>query len=42
VQDASTPLQYYLRVSPTIQAAARAIAWSFNLSLEEYRPAQET
>ncbi len=42
VQDASTPHQYYLRVPPTIQTAAEAVAWSFNLSVEEYHPAQET
>lgn len=42
VQDASTPHQYYLRVPPTIQTVAEAIAWSFNMTVEEYRPAQET
>lgn len=42
VQDASTPHQYYLRVPPTIQTAAEAVAWSFGLSVEAYHPAQET
>jgi hypothetical protein len=42
VQDASTPHQYYLRVPPTIQTAAEAVAWSFGLSVEKYHPAQET
>lgn len=42
VQDASTPRQYFLRVPPTIQTAAEAVAWSFGLSVEEYWPAQET
>jgi hypothetical protein len=42
VQDASTPHQYYLRVPPTIQTVAEAIAWSFNMSVEEYHPAKET
>jgi hypothetical protein len=42
VQDASTPRQYYLRVPPTIQTAAEAVAWSFGLSVEDYGPAQQT
>lgn len=42
VQDASTPRQYFLRVPPRIQTAAEAVAWSFNLSVEEYQPIQET
>ncbi len=42
VQDSSTERQYFLRVPPTIQTAAEAIAWSFGLSVEEYGPAQET
>ena len=42
VQDASTPRQYFLRVPPTIQTAAEAVAWSFGLSVEDYGPAQET
>lgn len=42
VQDASTDRQYFLRVPPTIQTAAEAVAWTFHLSVEEYHPAQET
>lgn len=42
VQDASTQRQYFLRVPPTIQTAAEAVAWSFGLSGEGYHPAQET
>ncbi len=42
VQDASTDHYYVLRVPPTIQTVAEAIAWTFGLSLEEYHPAQET
>jgi hypothetical protein len=42
VQDASTARQYFLRVPPTIQTAAEAVAWSFQLAVEEYSPAQET
>jgi hypothetical protein len=42
VQDASTPHQYYLRVPPTIQTVTEAIAWSFNMTMEDYRPALET
>lgn len=42
VQDASTARQYFLRVPPTIQTAAEAVAWSFQLAVEEYGPAQET
>jgi hypothetical protein len=42
VQDASTARQYFLRVPPTIQTAAEAVAWSFQLAVEEYHPAHET
>jgi hypothetical protein len=42
VQDASTERQYFLRVPPTIQTAAEAVAWSFGLSVEAYGPAHET
>ena len=42
VQDASTERQYFLRVPPTIQTAAEAVAWSFGLSGEDYHPADET
>ena len=42
VQDASTERQYFLRVPPTIQTAAEAVAWSFGLSVEDYHPADQT
>jgi hypothetical protein len=42
VQDAPTERGYFLRVPPTIQTAAEAVAWSFELSVEDYAPAQET
>ncbi len=42
VQDASSERQYFVRVPPTIQTVAEAVAWSFGLSAEEYRPVQET
>ena len=42
VQDASTERQYLLRVPPTIQTAAEAVAWTFQLAGDDYRPVQET
>jgi hypothetical protein len=42
VQDASTERHYFLRVPPTVQTAAEAVAWSFQLSVEAYGPAHET
>jgi len=42
VQDATTVRQYVLRVPPTVQTAAEAVAWSFQMAVEEYGPAQET
>jgi hypothetical protein len=42
VQDASSERQYYLRVPPWIQTAEEAVAWTFALSVEEYRPTDET
>ena len=42
LQDASTERQYFLRVPPTIQTAAEAVAWSFGLSAQEYHPTDET
>ncbi len=42
VQDASTPRAYFLQVPPTIQTAAEAVAWSFQVTVEEYHPAHET
>src|SRR5262249_11297511 len=42
VRDASTARQYVLRVPPTVQTAAEAVAWTFSTTVEEYHPAQET
>jgi hypothetical protein len=42
VQDASTKRRYFLRVPPTVQTAAEAVAWSFQITAEDYRPTQET
>ena len=42
VQDASTARRYFLRVPPGVQTAAEAVAWSFQVAVEAYGPAQET
>ncbi len=42
VVDASTPREYYLRVPPTMETAAEALAWTFGLSVDEYHPVQES
>jgi hypothetical protein len=42
VQDASTERQYFLRVPPTVQTAAEAVAWTFQVAAEDYRPAEES
>jgi hypothetical protein len=42
VHDMSTERVYYLRVPPTIQSAAAAVAWTFGLNSDAYRPAQES
>ena len=42
VQDASTARQYFLRVPPTIQTVAEAVAWSFQVGVKDYHPSQET
>jgi hypothetical protein len=42
VQDASTERRYFLRVPPTMQTAAEAVAWTVQVGMEGYRPAQET
>jgi len=42
VQDASTPRTYFLRVPPTVQTAAEAVAWTFSRSIEEYHPERES
>jgi hypothetical protein len=41
VRDSSTERAYYLRVPPEIQRADEAVAWTFELSEEEYQPEQE-
>jgi hypothetical protein len=42
VQDASAERQYFVRVPPTIQTAAEAVAWSFHMAVEAYSPVHET
>jgi hypothetical protein len=42
VRDTSTERRYYLRVPPTVQSAEEAVAWTFSLNTDEYRPAQES
>jgi hypothetical protein len=42
VQDVSTKRQYFLRVPPWMETAAEAVAWSFQVGVEDYDPAQET
>jgi hypothetical protein len=42
VQDSSTERQYYLRVPPEIWSADEAVAWTFGLDGQDYRPTQET
>lgn len=42
VQDASPERRYFLRVPPTIQTAAEAVAWTFQVAGKDYHPAPET
>jgi hypothetical protein len=42
VLDPSTAREYCLRVPPTIQTAAGAVAWTFGSTVEEYHLVQET
>jgi hypothetical protein len=42
VQDASAERHSFLRVPPTLQTAAEAVAWTFQVAGEDYHPAQET
>jgi hypothetical protein len=42
VKDASTQRRYYLRVPPAITSADAAVAWTFGLDEDAYRPLQET
>lgn len=34
--------EYFLRVPPTTQTAREAVAWTFGLTAEKYRPSVET
>ena len=42
VNDASTERQYFLRVPPHIQTAHEAVAWTFDVDVNEYTPAMQT
>jgi hypothetical protein len=42
VRDPSTGREHFLRVPPSIQTAAEAVAWTFGCTTDEYHPAQET
>lgn len=42
VKDSSTPRRYLLRVPPDINTIHQAIAWTFNMSPQEYHPLAET
>ncbi len=42
VKDSSTPRRYLLRVPPQMKNLREAIAWTFNMTAEEYAPLIET
>lgn len=42
VKDSSTPRRYLLRVPPTSRTVREAIAWTFGMTVHEYRPLAET
>lgn len=42
VTDPSTNRRYFLRVPPTIQTAHAAVAWTFGMTPDEYKPDKET
>jgi hypothetical protein len=42
VQDSTDGREYFLRVPPTMTAPTEAIAWSFEMTSEEYAPSVET
>ena len=42
VHDATTPRHYFLQVPPSMQTADEAVAWTFRLTFETYRPQRET
>ena len=33
---------YWLRVPPTVKTAAEAVAWTFGMEMQQYRPEKET
>lgn len=42
VQDPSTERMYFLRVPPTVTTCTEAVAWTFGLTAEQYKPEVET
>lgn len=42
VKDSSTPRRYLLRVPPQMETLREAIAWTFNMSPDQYKPLIET
>lgn len=42
VKDSSTPRRYLLRVPPNMKTVREAIAWTFNMMPEQYKPLVET
>lgn len=42
VKDAGTDREYFLRVPPGIETAHEAVAWTFGMAVDEYRPDRET
>lgn len=42
VKDSSTPRRYLLRVPPNMRTVHDAIAWTFNMKPDEYKPVAET
>jgi hypothetical protein len=40
--DPSTGREYFLRVPPSAQTAAEAVAWTFGYAVDDYHPKQET
>lgn len=40
--DGSGPKQYFLRVPPHIVTAKEAVAWTFNMSDQEYQPSEQS
>jgi len=42
VIDSTTNNIYLLRVPPDMQTVSQAVAWTFDMNKEEYRPLKET